>query len=663
MAIIKIDRFSGIRPKASADKLKVGEAQYFKDLLIEDSDLRPIANPVTIASYMPASTRRLFQWKDRWLAWISEKVRVVASPVPSDSFERIYWTRGKNGANDLPARFATRNELVGAVDMSNGGANLGIARPTNKPSFSSAPTTTTDEAAAITMSQTSPVRVTTAADHPFKDGQRVVVSFEVVSGSEPNPPPGVGMGEINGKEFVVRIKKNDATGIPDARVFDLIGANGANYSEYEPAKWQAKIMRVLTDSDMDSRSYVYTYVSQYGEESQPSDASDVVDVVKGIAVGLTLTGANATGYTGRLYRSITGPGGTNFFLVKDNIALGVPGAVAVTDDTRDESVGEMLPSETWAPPPLGLDGLTAMPNGFLAGFIGNTLYFCEPYQPHAWPEQYKRTVQNDIVGMAVYGQTLVVATKGRPYVASGADPSSVSLTQLDMFAPCLSAESVVSVGTGVVYQSGEGLIHASSSGVRNLTEGHMTASQWQAMTGEVITACWHDGRLFMGVTAGDSVVMSFGHDSLDIGLWHTMLKATAISSEPFFGHGRNAMVYAIGNGSLNVFERGADTLTGNWRGGVIRLLSPVSFACAQVFASDYPVTIEIHAARMTSGGQPSSIVYPSNDPSRQRVTVNGPEPFRLVGGFVAREWRIDVESKRRVQSVVLASSMDELRQV
>lgn len=663
MAIIKIDRFSGIRPKASADKLRVGEAQYFKDLLIEDSDLRPIGLPATASGYLPSSAQRLFQWKDRWLAWVSKKVRVVASPVPSDSFERIYWTRGSSGSTGLTARFATRNELIGATDMSNNGTNLGVARPTAKPTFASAPTTSTDEAVASGMSQTSPVRVTTAADHPFKDGQRVVVSFEVVSGSEPNPPPGVGMGEINGKEFVVRIKKNAGTGIPDAREFDLIGANGANYSEYEPTKWRAKIMRVLTDSDMESRAYVYTYVSGYGEESQPSESSDVVDVVKGAAITVVVASGPAGTESVRLYRSMTGPGGTNFFFVKDVSATSPGAPIEITDDVKEESIGELLPSETWAPPPPGLDGLTAMPNGFLAGFIGNTLYFCEPYQPHAWPEQYKRTVQNDIVGMAVYGQTLVIATKGRPYIAAGADPSSVSLTQLDMFAPCLSAESVVSVGTGVVYQSGEGLIHASSSGVRNLTEGYMTASQWQSMTGQVITACWHDGRLFMGVTAGDSVVMSFGHDSLDIGLWRTTLKATAISSEPFFGYDRNAMVYAIGNGSLNVFERGTDTLTGNWSGGVIRLLSPVSFACAQVFASEYPVTIEIHAARMTAGGQPSSVVYPANDPSRQRVTVNGPEPFRLVGGFVAREWRVDVESKRRVQSVVLASSMDELRQV
>lgn len=35
MAAIKIERFSGVRPRASADKLAIGEAQYSRDMLTE----------------------------------------------------------------------------------------------------------------------------------------------------------------------------------------------------------------------------------------------------------------------------------------------------------------------------------------------------------------------------------------------------------------------------------------------------------------------------------------------------------------------------------------------------------------------------------------------------------------------------------------------------
>ena len=672
MAVIRVDSFAGIAPVIDARKLPSDAAQSAEDCIFEAGDLRPIRSRrnVTLIG-MSVNTKRLYQWRERWLAWDDAVTRVVPSPVAMDENERIYWSRGPG----KKPRYAHRDQLISAMNMSSLGTDLGI----NRPGESQTPVIVVSalpdmEVNAESMSQTSPVRVATAVDHPFKNGQRVVVTLVRADGAaadvEDVPPPGVGMGEMNGREYVTRTIKNAGTGIENLREIELIGADGANFSMYEPVKWVAQIKRVLTDSDMDSRSYVYTYVSTFGEESQPSDPSEVVDVVKGQPVQVKVqpsAQALAAGYTIRLYRSVSGPGGTNFFLVKDNID---PSASIVTDDLDEVALGEMLPSSTWAPPPEGLDGLVTMPNGFLAGFVGNTLYFSEPYQPHAWPFQFTRTTQDKIIGLAVYGQTLVVATAGRPYIATGSDPGSVSLSQLDVYAPCMGSGTIADIGSGVVYASQDGLVHISNAGARILTQQHYSKRQWQELmsTPPKCTA-WHDGRLFMALDY-KTVVFQPAGERMNISTLSDSFAAAAVSTMPTdIGGGAKAprdsmIVYGGGTGyGLSAFNYGANR-EATWKGKVITLPQPVSLSCAQVFAADYPVYLFVHAARIRSRPhRPDSLVVPDDDPDGQVIEVRGPEVFRLASGFLAREWRIDVVASHSVQSVVLSTSMDEIRQV
>ncbi len=669
MASIRIDKFGGIAPLIDPKKLPGDKAQLAVNCTFDGTDLRPVHHSTVLAwTGIPLNPSRIYQWRGRWLGWGNAlNVDVAASPVPNDSHERLYWTIG---ISDIRPRFADRNILDSNVNMTNLGITLGIDRPndTQKPQVvvSAIGDVAVD---AVTISQASPARVSTAVDHPFSDGQRVVVTLARTDGSPggtpDTPPDRTGMVEINGKEFVVRAVKNPDNNIPSLREFDLIGADGANYSEYAPALWTATIKRVFTDQDMESRAYVYTYVSIFGEESQPSPPSDPVDVLKGTPVEVQFSPAVqalAAGYTVRLYRSVTGSGGTHFFLVKDNVAPVSP--YRIVDDTADVAIGEMLPSETWAPPPAGLTGLVAMPNGFFAAFKGNTLYFCEPYQPHAWPFQYTRTTQDEIVGIAVFGQTLVVATKGKPYMASGVDPSSMTLSQLDVYAPCKDKATVVSVGSGVVFASHDGLVHVSGSGVRVLTEGVFSKRQWSELIPfGVRSSLWHDGRLFMsGYLGGRTLVFEPTSAGLNVSEVGVEFSAMAVSTD-FTISDRDAMTVVEDSGTvLSVFNAG-DPMTAHWVGRVVVLSAPVSMACGQVWASDYPVTILVHAARLRANpNRPDELTWPSSDGQVQQIVVNGPEPFRLAGGFLAREWRIDIQSSRGVQAVVIATSMDELRE-
>src|SRR5690606_6599158 len=207
-----------------------------------------------------------------WLAWPSPwEVDVVASPMPQDALGRLYWSRVDTGTINTPTadnypRVASQPTQA-AITANNPGIirRLGVPQPTTKPttvetqvdaSIATSPVRTLNS-----MSQTSPVTVT-APNHPFKDGQRVLCSR--VAGA----PTDEGMAEVIGLEFIV--------GNVTSSTFDLRNSDGANYTEFTAAT-SMKIARVYGDSDMESRSYVSTFVTDWGEEGMPSPPSDVTD--------------------------------------------------------------------------------------------------------------------------------------------------------------------------------------------------------------------------------------------------------------------------------------------------------------------------------------------------------------------------------------------------
>ena len=73
-----------------------------------------------------------------------------------------------------------------------------------------------------------------------------------------------------------------------------------------------------------------------------------------------------------------------------------------------------LETTNYSLPPAGLQGIIAMPNGFLMGWVGSDVYCSEPYQPHAWPVEYITSTEYPVVGMGVLGTTCVVCTRAFP---------------------------------------------------------------------------------------------------------------------------------------------------------------------------------------------------------------------------------------------------------
>lgn len=412
--------------------------------------------------------------------------------------------------------------------------------------------------------------------------------------------------------------------------------------------------------------YVYTYVNDWGWESAPSPVSAVLTRPTDATVSLSgfavVPAGNYEIDRMRVYRTQTGSSGTAEFFFLREIAIGTS---STSDDNRD--LGEVLPSTTWAAPPADLSRLTALWNGMLAGISGNAVRLCEPYQPYAWPPEYD-VVPPDAkpVALGAFGQSLLVLTTGRPLLVSGSSPDSMDQTLLDLPQGCVSADSVVSMGSGIAWASEDGLCWFGGGGAKVATAGVMTRQDWQALRPSTIVGQMYEGLYFGSYDDGG------GRKGF---VFDPMSPAAGIF---FLDTGYEAMhfdelqdqLYVLDGSSIKRWDAATTYLAVRHRSKVVQLQWPQNFACAQVIADAYPVTLHVDAlglssAQVTAIAAASAGRWTANEPTRLRhsVTVASRAAFRLPAGFAAEDWQVQIEATGPVQSVTLACSMAELGSV
>ena len=228
-------------------------------------------------------------------------------------------------------------------------------------------------------------------------------------------------------------------------------------------------------------SYVYTFVSAYGEEGPPFPASTVITTDDNMTVSITqletvsdVTKSNVnfgTGAKKRIYRSNTGSNTTQFQFVGE-VAMAT---TTFTDSSKNSELAEVTLSTTWIAPPdddtsLYPDGpMKGLPvqNGVFAGFTGNRVCFSEPYQPHAWPADYRIGIEETIEGIKATSNGIVVTTTSTPYLVTGSTSAMVAI-KIETAEKCMSRRSMVDMGQYVIYASPDGLIAVSGATASNL---------------------------------------------------------------------------------------------------------------------------------------------------------------------------------------------------
>jgi hypothetical protein len=206
---------------------------------------------------------------------------------------------------------------------------------------------------------------------------------------------------------------------------------------------------------------------------------------------------NTTGWLRRIYWTETTVSGTLFHFVKEETASGSTSSVP-----GNSTVGEELPSSDWNMPDTGMKGVKLHSSGALVGFVGNELLFSEPYHPYAYPSAYRLTFPYDIVGIGVFGQSVLVATQGEPFVVSGVDPSTMAVTKVDQPWPCLAKRGIVSMGFGVMYPAPIGIVLVGSAGVTVVTADVYTQEEFRLLKPESFVASHYAGRYIASYDPG-----------------------------------------------------------------------------------------------------------------------------------------------------------------
>ena len=332
----------------------------------------------------------------------------------------------------------------------------------------------------------------------------------------------------------------------------------------------------------ETRAYVYTFVSPFGEEGPPSPPT----VVSGNAglwalstIDTTIPDAASrpsTGWTINIYRTVTGGTSTNFYYV-DSINLGTS-TYNDNETTSDVAANNLLESTTWAEPPDDLEGFVAMPNGYLVGWVGRRLVMSEAYRPHAWPAEYELSTEFPIVTAIVWGSTLVIGTKSQPYFGQGVSPASFTLQKIDAIEPCVSRRSMVATAVGAFYASSSGIVLVNSGGAKVVTQGILTKEEWATYTPANIFAAQY-GLRYIAFT---SSTQGFIYDP-------TEQTAQWIELEGFSGVDGVETDKYTGNVLLLQDDRayewdpaGGERLSWRWQSKVLQTPEPINFGAFRI---------------------------------------------------------------------------------
>lgn len=335
--------------------------------------------------------------------------------------------------------------------------------------------------------------------------------------------------------------------------------------------------------------YVYTRVTEYGEESEPSPASAEINWQAGKTVTLSgfVAAPGGRAYSKqRIYRSQTSASGTGFFLIaeRSDTASDYADVVSLTD------INDPLPSTDYNPPPDDLEGLIALPNGMMAAFSPATrsLCFCEPYKPHAWPEKYRLTMDYDPQALAAIGTSVVVATTGTPYIAQGTAPENMVMERIETNLPCINKRSMVDLGYAVAYASHDGLVVVSQGAARVVTDNIVTRKQWQGYNPGIMVASQYNGRYFASYEyVDDEGNAAIGTFAIDLtGQQPYLLRYSIASDASFYDIEDGTLYVLIGQ---EVFEFDSLTTTPSvmlWKSKLFVLPRPDNFGAIYVDGGD-----------------------------------------------------------------------------
>lgn len=432
-----------------------------------------------------------------------------------------------------------------------------------------------------------------------------------------------------------------------------------------------------------ARSYTFTYIDQNNEESSPIAPSTVID---GASDGTwTISGlptsapSNPSGFSFptvvkmRLYRTIVGTQTAgNFYQVVD-LSFGSATYVDAFPDTTVVNNNVLL-STSWLPPPANLDGLTGFPGGMLVGFTANTIHFCEPDRPGAWPAGYDQSLQYQIMGFGVWQNSLVVLTEGFPSTGTGTAPSNFTFSQVQVPEPCIARGSIITDLMGVYYASQNGLVMLNYFGMQNQTLSNITKNDWlDDFHARNIIACRHRAQYLAINGTGVGFLIDYTEPRMGVMHLNTFNNAVCIWNDVYTGD-----TYIIADKVVYLWDSPtAGSLNYRWRSKQFYFAMPVSLGACQISLATAVETPPPTTVTPPMDNGDATLLLPDGVNAVFHLYA-GPEGkhliytkildkarmiFRLPSGRKVFDWQCEIVARVAVHSVELASTMKELKSV
>lgn len=593
--VIRENVFRGEIPAVAPQLLPDNAAQVSHNVVRDNGNLRPLRDTAFVATPAKAGTIKsihLFAGQF-WFHWL-DAVDAVRAPIPNDTMERTVFT-GDGVPRVTDASIATAGG--GALYPTNSYL-LGIPAPEAAPS----------------------VAVTSIDWAPLAD---IALDQTVVAG-----------------DYLYRASAAGATGETEPEWPETVDETVDDGT----VTWVCESF--VSAGDVETTAYVETFVRRWSgidEEGPPSPASALLDVqfVTGQGVDISaLNAAPAGGYNithRRLYRINTASDSAFQFVAELPIAT-----TEYADAAESADLGEVLSTEDFSPPPEDLAGLRAMPNGVLVGFAPSvkSVCFCEPYQCHAWPTKYRLAVDYEPVGVEVFGSSVLVGTKGVPYVATGAQPGYMTMDRTEINQACVSRRGMADLGSSVAYPSPDGLMIIGSGVAENATKNLFRRQDWQALKPESFVAAAHDGKYFAFYDTGTQqgcLIFDLADGSVDFADIHaTAVHVDLLTDTMYLQRGADIVAWDAG-----------DYLTLNRRGKRHDLPRPAAFGVAQLKARAYPWDFTLYA----------------DGAVRYSRSVDSAAPFRLPAGYAESVEIALAGNAGEIESVAVAEAFADLEQV
>jgi len=294
----KVSKFLGKAPRISPELLPDAAAQIASNAKVSSGDLIPYRIPTIVGNVnRNGDIKTIYPMRDtsdptinRWLSWLTD-VDVAVTTTLNDEEQRIYYT-----GDGVPKVTNYALAVDGSGVYPAAYYDLGLPLPTTIP-VTSATSYTSKTITSYARDSGNTATIITSSNHSLNTGQRVTIA---------------GFTSAVGKLFNIT---NAQVTVIDNTTFTYYSV-GAAVGTSSESGGTANLA-----GNTNTRNYIYTWVTPWGEESIPSDLSETLYVKEGQTITVsnlpTAPPAGDNFITGfRLYRTITSSSGSDYFRVR-----------------------------------------------------------------------------------------------------------------------------------------------------------------------------------------------------------------------------------------------------------------------------------------------------------------------------------------------------------